>query len=99
MISPWSTNAVEITQNMGLTGISRIEMFRRVPDGEEPAFDPMLERVYVNPAVDVFDSMQQPGAPMVEIDDIDAFNAEEGLALSDQEVAYLKSCLRNLAAS
>ena len=25
MITPWSTNAVEITQNMGLTGISRIE--------------------------------------------------------------------------
>ena len=23
MITPWSTNAVEITQNMGLTGISR----------------------------------------------------------------------------
>ncbi len=95
MISPWSTNAVEITQNMGLTGISRIEMFRRVPDGEEPAFDPMLERVYVNPAVDVFDSMQQP-APMVEIDDIDAFNAEEGLALSDQEVAYLKELSQKL---
>ncbi|MDE6403731.1 MAG: hypothetical protein K2K86_07980 [Muribaculaceae bacterium] len=25
MITPWSTNAVEITQNMGLSGISRIE--------------------------------------------------------------------------
>ena len=27
MITPWSTNAVEITQNMGLTGISRIEEY------------------------------------------------------------------------
>ena len=27
MISPWSTNAVEITQNMGINGISRIEEY------------------------------------------------------------------------
>ena len=27
MITPWSTNAVEITQNMGLTGIQRIEEY------------------------------------------------------------------------
>ena len=30
MITPWSTNAVEITQNMGLEGITRIEEFHRV---------------------------------------------------------------------
>ena len=36
MITPWSTNAVEIAQNMGLTGITRIEQFDRVPEGEEP---------------------------------------------------------------
>ena len=28
MITPWSTNAVEITQNMGIEGISRIEQFK-----------------------------------------------------------------------
>ena len=27
MITPWSTNAVEITQNMGIPGIIRIEEF------------------------------------------------------------------------
>ena len=27
MVTPWSTNAVEITQNMNLNGISRIEEF------------------------------------------------------------------------
>ncbi|MEE3417692.1 MAG: hypothetical protein VZR53_20440, partial [Prevotella sp.] len=27
MITPWSTNAVEITQNMSLNGISRIEEY------------------------------------------------------------------------
>ena len=35
MITPWSTNAVEITQNMGLTGIARIEEFTRVPAGTQ----------------------------------------------------------------
>ena len=29
MITPWSTNAVEITQNMSLTGISRITTRRK----------------------------------------------------------------------
>ena len=27
MVTPWSTNAVEITQNMGINGITRIEEF------------------------------------------------------------------------
>lgn len=30
MITPWSTNAVEITQNMGLKGIKRIEQFELI---------------------------------------------------------------------
>jgi len=30
MITPWSTNAVEITQNMGIEGILRIEEFLQV---------------------------------------------------------------------
>ncbi|MFK7978953.1 MAG: hypothetical protein AB8G86_03135, partial [Saprospiraceae bacterium] len=30
MITPWSTNAVEITQNMAISGILRIEKFRSV---------------------------------------------------------------------
>ena len=32
MIKPWSTNAVEITQNMGISGIIRIEEFKAVPE-------------------------------------------------------------------
>jgi len=27
MVSPWSTNAVEITQNMAINGLKRIEVF------------------------------------------------------------------------
>ena len=30
MVTPWSTNAVEITQNMSVPGINRIEQFKEV---------------------------------------------------------------------
>ena len=45
MITPWSTNAVEITQNMGLNGIRRIEEYFPVKD-ENAEYDPMLQRMY-----------------------------------------------------
>ena len=41
MITPWSTNAVEITQNMGIKGIIRIEEFRKV-DTKKAPYDPFL---------------------------------------------------------
>ena len=50
MITPWSTNAVEITQNMGITGITRIEEFTK----ETPSFDPMLQRHYPALGQDIF---------------------------------------------
>ena len=81
MITPWSTNAVEITQNMGLGGILRIEELHKVPEGEEPSFDPMLQAVYTNPGADMFASTATPAAPE-EIDDITDYNQREGLALS-----------------
>ena len=45
MITPWSTNAVEITQNMALQGISRIEEYYPVKDADAE-YDPMLQRLY-----------------------------------------------------
>ena len=45
MISPWSTNAVEITQNMGISGIIRIEEFEKV-SSDFNHFDPMLFQKY-----------------------------------------------------
>lgn len=45
MVTPWSTNAVEITQNMALKGISRIEEYFPV-DTPEADHDPMLQRMY-----------------------------------------------------
>ncbi len=88
MISPWSTNAVEITQNMGLGGIQRIEEFHSVAVNSQAAYDPMLQRLYVNPGADVFDTDTVAKEP-VAITDIAAYNASEGLALSTEEETYL----------
>ena len=60
MITPWSTNAVEITQNMGIDGILRIEEYFPVKD-ENADFDPMLQRLYKGLNQDVFVTNRQPG--------------------------------------
>ena len=84
IVSPWSTNAVEITQNMGIEGITRIELLRRVKE-EQPIFDPMTECVYHAPGASIFHTDATP-APIVYIDDIAAYNQSEGLALSEKEI-------------
>ncbi|MDR1780200.1 MAG: phosphoribosylformylglycinamidine synthase [Tannerella sp.] len=89
MITPWSTNAVEITQNMGIRGITRIEEFFAVETGDA-TFDPMLQRIYEGLNQDIFTINRQPD-PIISIDDIASYNSAEGLALSDEEVAYLNS--------
>ena len=92
MITPWSTNAVEITQNMGIQGIKRIEEF--VPTGNPQAeIDPMLQRIYNGLDQDTFTITKQP-EPIVYIDDIAAYNEQEGLALSADEIAYLEDVSR-----
>ncbi len=88
MITPWSTNAVEITQNMGLAGIVRIEEYFPVKD-ENSEFDPMLQRMYKGLDQKVFSFDHQP-EPIVHIDDLEKYNEEEGLALSPEEIDYLK---------
>ncbi len=93
MITPWSTNAVEITQNMGLDGISRIEQF--TPAATDTTFDPMLQRRYTNPGADVFD-IDAKAAPQVYITDIAEYNAREGLALSADEEQYLDGLSKRL---
>jgi len=92
MITPWSTNAVEITQNMGISGILRIEEFRLLPHTPSVQgaleYDPMLERIYTNLNQDIFTINKQP-EPILYIDDIAAYNEKEGLALSSDEIEYL----------
>ena len=87
MITPWSTNAVEITQNMSLTGISRIEEFFPV-DSENASHDRMLQRMYNGLDQQVFTVNHQP-EPIKRVDNIEQYNEEEGLALSPEEIEYL----------
>ena len=94
MITPWSTNAVEITQNMGLTGISRIEEFFPVTDGSAE-FDKMLQRLYNGIDGKIFDIDKQPD-PIVYIDDLAAYNEQEGLALSPDEINYLNDLSKKI---
>ncbi len=94
MITPWSTNAVEITQNMGLAGISRIEEFYAVK-GKDAGHDPMLQRIYDGLGQDIFTINRKPG-PIVEIKDIAAYNKAEGLALSQDEIDYLNEVSKRL---
>jgi phosphoribosylformylglycinamidine synthase len=94
MITPWSTNAVEITQNMGVDGILRIEEFHRVAT-DFTSFDPMLSQKYNELGQDIFTINISP-EPILEIDDIAAYNKQEGLALNDDEVEYLENLSKKL---
>ena len=85
MITPWSTNAVEIAQNMGLTGISRIEVFTRVPEGAEPVFDRMLSRLYPDGLNSRVFHVDRRPEPIVHLSDIHEYNRTEGQALSPEE--------------
>ena len=88
MITPWSTNAVEITQNMSIEGIGRIEVFQKVED-PETEFDPMLKVRYAALNQEIFKIDSHP-KPVEDIEDIAAFNEKEGLALNEEEIAYLE---------
>ena len=94
MISPWSTNAVEITQNMAIEGIFRIEEFSKV-NQDFTDFDPMLSQKYQGLHQDIFTIAIQP-EPILEIEDIAAYNTQEGLALSDEEVLYLENIAKKI---
>lgn len=88
MITPWSTNAVEITQNMGIDNILRIEEFNKIDDAKT-AYDPMLKSFFDNIDQDVFLIEKKP-EEIIYIDDIKTYNKSEGLALSDLEIEYLE---------
>ncbi|MFW5657145.1 MAG: phosphoribosylformylglycinamidine synthase, partial [Bacteroidota bacterium] len=87
MITPWSTNAVEITQNMGIPGIVRIEEFIPV-EGDSVVYDPMLKNLYQGLDQAIYTIEKEPDKILF-IDDIEGYNQQEGLALSDEEINYL----------
>ena len=87
MITPWSTNAVEITQNMGIEGIIRIEAFKSSENGFTD-FDPMIYEFFesLNQTTFVIDIAPEP---ILNITDVAAYNKQEGLSLNEDEVNYL----------
>ena len=94
MITPWSTNAVEITQNMGIADIIRIEEFQVVSDDFND-FDPMISEKYHGINQEAFTINIQPES-IQHIDDISAYNQQEGLALNDEEIEYLEGISKNI---
>jgi phosphoribosylformylglycinamidine synthase len=88
MVTPWSTNAVEITQNMGIAGINRIEEFH-LTESSLPHHDPMLQSVYQGLDQHLFTIDKVPDKVLY-IDDIKEYNLKEGLALNNDEIAYLE---------
>ena len=87
MITPWSTNAVEITQNMGILDIIRIEEFISITEDFKD-FDPMISEKFNSLNQTIFNIDIQPEA-IQNIENISAYNQQEGLSLSDDEVEYL----------
>ena len=87
MVSPWSTNAVEITKIMGIEKILRIEEFFSFQNNKN--YDPMLFTEYVKLDQNIFENNAAP-EKIKEINNIKLFNDEEGLALSLQEIEYLE---------
>lgn len=89
MVTPWSTNAVEITQNMDIQGILRIEEFKSVNSSFDD-FDPMISQKYGELTQTMYQIDITPEG-ILEIDDIATYNQTEGLALSGEEVTYLNN--------
>ena len=93
MISPWSTNAVEIAQNMGIIGISRIEKYKKILDEEK--YDPMLFNKYKVIDHNIFEVNVTP-EKIKKIENINLYNINEGLSLNSEEIDYLNNLSKKL---
>ena len=94
MVTPWSTNAVEITQNMCIDGILRIEEFH-ISSADYTDFDPMLSQKYAELNQDIFTVNIAPDS-VKNIEDVAHYNHTEGLALSDDELDYLDNLSKKI---
>lgn len=94
MITPWSTNAVEICHNMGISNVERIEEFK-IFENNDIAFDRMLQTIYTELNQDIFRVDLLP-EDVCYIDNISLYNDEHGLALSKSEIKYLEFVAKKL---
>lgn len=102
MITPWSTTAVEITQNMNIVGIERIEEFFKYEakakdncDKQDLGYDKMLQRLYNGLDGSIF-TINKEADPVVYISDLKAYNKQEGLALNEEEIEYLQNLSKKI---
>ena len=93
MITPWSTNAVEITENIGIKSITRIEKLIKKED--KSIIDPMLEQIYNNPNQKIF-YIERKAEEILEVKDLKKYNEKEGLALNEEEIKYLENVSKKI---
>ena len=94
MITPWSTNAIEIIQNMNIEGVIRLEEYFPVK-GEDATYDPMLQALYCGLNQELF-HVNLESEEIKYITDVKAYNEAEGLALSPEEITYLEQLSERL---
>lgn len=94
MITPWSTSATEITHNMNIRGIYRIEEYFPVKS-DKATYDKMLQRLYKGLDQEIFKVDKKP-EDIVYITDFEEYNKKEGLALSSEEIAYLQGLSKKI---
>ena len=94
MITPWSTNAVEICQNMGVNSLVRIEEFNKV-DFDYSDFDYMVYERFEKLDQNIFSIEVEP-EKILTIENIEKYNLQEGLSLNSEEIAYLNSISKKI---
>ena len=94
MITPWSTNAVEICQNMGVNSLIRIEEFNKV-DLDFSDFDYMVNEKFEKLHQDIFSVVIKP-EKILAIEDIEKYNLQEGLSLNSEEIVYLNNISKKI---
>ena len=98
LISPWSDNVVDIAANMNIPGIERIEYFvscNPPKENQTRSYDPMLQSLYENLDENVFGIVPEPESVQF-ISDLAAYNEQEGLALSPDEIDYLEGVQKKM---
>lgn len=95
MVTPWSTNACEICINAGIEGVSRIEQFTSAEGDAYPSFDPMLEQKYVGLGSATLSIVHQKEQES-QIENVGEYNQQHGLALSEEEIAFLENASTEL---
>jgi len=89
VISPWSTNAVEITQIMQMKNIHRIEKFAKVEEDFKVS-DPLTQNKYTGLSQQLFET-NRTLEPVLNIESVKQYDKEQSLSLNENEIKYLEN--------